>query len=188
MLLPLLAAGAALVAAACGGGDVTDEEFEALRAQVGALQTELSETQEVAQRALLIAALPALDTNRFHTIDEQINNEGLIHATTPGFVRRAVETLTSVEWPAKLAENVEQFRGAAAALLGPVADNDVDASGRPALVAHAIAHAFNDAVDAYLAGDAIPAPPAISEAESHEHAAEEHDEDEGNDEDEDHDE
>lgn len=180
ILLPLLAAAAALLAAACSGGDVSNDEFSQLETQVAALQTELatvseqlSDAQESAQRALMVASLPAFDTPTFHAIDEQINNEQLIHQTTPGIVERALVTLQQPIWPEELAPNVEQYRNALAALLELVLDDDAEAAGRPATIAHALTHAFDSAVSAYLSGEAVPPPPDLGDDEPPE---EEHDE------------
>lgn len=179
--VPLFLAMTALIAAACGGGgDVSEGDFEALQSQVAALQTDVNAVQaeveaaaEGAVRALMVASLPALSTGTFHTIDEQINNDGLIHATTPGIVQRAITTLEQDFWPDALDANIEQLHGLLSDLLEPVLDDDADAAGRPALLTHATIHAFEGAVTAFLGGEEIPAPPDLGSEAEHEHEAEE---------------
>ncbi|HJN92530.1 MAG TPA: hypothetical protein QGF05_07390 [Dehalococcoidia bacterium] len=184
LFAPLLLLAAGLIAAACSSGGVDQDDFDALRAQVGQLQTEVADfnatlaaTEEAAQRALLFAILPAFNTSAFHTIDEQINNDGLIHATTPGTVQRALEAIASADWPEALQPNVDQYREALEALIEPVLDNDSDAAGRPATVVHALTHAFEGSISAFLDGEEVPPPPDLgSDGEHNDHEASEGDE------------
>ena len=174
---PILAA-IALIAAACGGDDSND----ALAAEVAALRVEVAQTQQLATEALLRASLPALEVARFHDIDERINNDGVVHATDPGFLARAQQVLSSDIWPDALRPNVEQFRDAVADALPFVQDNDPDGAGRPILIAHANSHEFEGAVAAYFAGEDVPPPPDLGEDADHdtpiaeEHEEEDHDE------------
>ncbi len=160
LIAPLLIAAIALIAAACGGDDPNDR----LAAEVAALRNDLAATRQLATEALLRASLPALEVARFHDIDERINNEGLVHAADPGFLRRAEQVLSSPVWPAELQPNVDQFRAAVEAVIPPVLDNDAEAAARPALIAHANSHEFEEAVAAYFAGEPVPPPPDLGEA------------------------
>ena len=177
-VLGILAALVAMIAAACGGG-ASQDEFADLSAQVAALQTRIHATEDTAQRALLLSVLPALDVAKFHDIDESINNDGAIHATTPGIVQRALDVVRTTSWPAELVANVAQWDDALLDLLDPVLDDNAEAAGRPATIVHAISHAFEGAVSAFIAGDEIPPPPDLGI--EHDHEAEEdedHDDDE----------
>ncbi len=188
-LMPLacgITAAAAVLAAACSGGEVSESEFETLQQDVAELRGLLEQAGETAERALLIASLPALEVAQFHSMDEVINNERMIHATHPGIVIRAINTLQEPIWPTDLDAHVAGFLAALQTLEGPILDNDAQAAGRPARVMHAHAHAFEEAVNAFLAGEAVPPPPEISDsteppthdhqaAPSHEQSAEGHD-------------
>jgi hypothetical protein len=174
-----LATFVAVIAAACGGG-ASQDDFDDLRAQVAAFQTRVQGAEDAAERALLLSALPALEVAKFHEIDETINNDATIHATTPGIVQRALDVVRTTTWPAELADNVAQWDDALVDLLDPVLDDDAEAAGRPATIVHAISHAFEGAVSAFIAGDEIPAPPDLGT--EHDHEAEE-DEDHADEED-----
>jgi hypothetical protein len=187
---PVALLAAVLIGGSCTSGGVDDADFDALQAQVGQLQTELADvttalaaTEEAAQRALLFAILPAFDTSAFHSIDEGINNDDLIHATTPGTVQRAIEAIASADWPSALQPNVDQYREALEALIGPVLDNDPEAAGRPATVVHALTHEFGKSISAFLSGEDVPPPPVLGSEGEHEEG-EDHDEGEGEDHDE----
>ncbi len=107
LMLPacgMLAAAVAL-AAACGG-EVSESEFETLQQEVTELRGLLEHAGERADRALLVASLPALQVAQFHSMDEVINNERLIHATHPGIVIRAINTLQAPIWPTDLDAHV----------------------------------------------------------------------------------
>ena len=164
--LALLGAGllavAVVLAAACGGGDVSESEFDELRTEVAELRGLLESANTTADRALLVASMPALEVARFHDIDELINNEGTIHATHPGIVSRAIGTLESPIWPAELSAHVAQFLAALQDLQGLVLADDAAEAGRPATIAHANSHAFEESVNAYLTGEEIQPPPEIS--------------------------
>jgi len=180
LLAPVVAAGT--LAAACGGDGVSEDDFAALRAQVGDLQAQVDASADTAERALLFALLPAFDAAAFHTIDEQINNDGLIHRTTPGIVQRAIDAVDATTWPASLQPHVIQLRERLEALLMPVLDDDAEAAGLPATVAHALVHEFDEAVSAYLAGEEVPDPPDIASVDEHDDAEDGHDQTaEGND-------
>ena len=173
--LMLLACGipaaAAVLAAACGGGEVSRSEFETLQQDVADLRGLLERASETADRALLVASLPALQVAQFHSMDEVINNERMIHATHPGIVIRAINTLQAPIWPTDLDAHVAGFLAALQTLEGPILDDDAQAAGRPARVVHAHAHAFEDAINTLLAGEEVPPPPKISDstAPTHEH-------------------
>ena len=181
-MAPLILAAIALIAAACGG----DDSNAALAAEVAALRVEVAQTQQLATEALLRASLPALEVARFHDIDERINNDGVVHATDPGFLARAQQVLSSDIWADALRPNVAQFRDAIADALPFVQDNDPDGAGRPILIAHANSHEFEGAVAAYFAGEDVPPPPDLGQDTDHdadhdapiaeEHEEEEHDE------------
>ena len=186
LLLPacgMLAAAVAL-AAACGG-EVSESEFETLQQEMTELRGLLEHAGERADRALLVASLPALQVAQFHSMDEVINNERLIHATHPGIVIRAINTLQAPIWPTDLDAHVAGFLAALQTLERPILDDDAQAAGRPARVVHAHAHAFEESVNAFLAGEAVPPPPAISDSteprhdhqasQGHEQVSEEHD-------------
>ena len=168
-----------MLAAACGGGGaVSESEFEDLRSEVAELRGLLESANTTSERALLVASLPALEEAVFHAIDELINNEGTIQATHPGIVSRAIGTLEAPIWPAELEANVAQFLAALEVLQEPLLDDDAEAAGRPATIAHANSHAFEGAVNAFLAGEEVPPPPEISSAEEapeHDHETSEGD-------------
>ena len=166
-LLALLLIGT-LVAVACGGDDNDNDE---LLAEVSALRTELAQTQEIAAEALLRASLPALEVARFHEIDERVNQDGMVHATDPGFLLRAEQVLAGVAWPDSLKPNVDAFRQAVANAIDPVLDNDPAAAGRPIKIAHAHAHEFDGAVAAFFAGLDGPPPSDFDDDTDHEHEA-----------------
>ena len=174
--LMLLACGitavAAVLAAACGG-EVSKAEFETIQQDVAELRGLLERAGETADRALLVASLPALQVAQFHSMDEVINNERMIHATHPGIVTRAISTLQAPIWPINLNAHVAGFLVALQTLEGPILDDDTQAAGRPSRVAHAHAHAFEDAVNAFLAGEEVPPPPEISDSTepTHDHQA-----------------
>jgi hypothetical protein len=185
LFAPAVLLTAVLIGAACTSSGVDDADFDALQAQVGQLQTELADVtaalttaEEAAQRALLFAILPTFDTSAFHSIDEQINNDDLIRATTPGTVQRAIEAIASATWPSALQPNVDQYREALEALIGPVLDNDPEAAGRPATVVHALTHEFAESISAFLSGEQVPPLPLLgSEDDDHDESEdEEHDE------------
>ncbi len=184
--VPLILASVAVVAAACGGGGVSESDFEALRGQVAALQTDVNAARaeadaaaEGAVRALMVASLQSLETSTFHTIDEQINNEGLIHATTPGIVQGAITMLEQDFWPEALAANVDQLHDLLSDFLTPVLDDDAEAAGRPAQFAHATVHAFEGAVTTFLSGGEVSPPPDVGSDEDHEHEVDDEHTDDG---------
>ncbi len=169
-----ITAAAAVLAAACGGGEVSKSEFETLQQDMAELRGLLERAGERADRALLVASLPALQVAQFHSMDEVINNERTVHATHPGIVIRAINTLQAPIWPTDLDAHVAGFLAALQTLEGPILDDDAQAAGRPARVVHAHAHAFEESVNAFLAGEAVPAPPEISdstEPPAHDHQA-----------------
>jgi hypothetical protein len=173
LLVPALAAGA-LAAAACGSDGVDEDDFAALQAQVADLQSQVDTSADTAERALLFALLPAFDASAFHAIDEQINNESLIHQTTPGIVQRAIDAVDATTWPASLQPHVTQLRDRLEALLAPVLDDDAESAGLPATIAHGLIHSFEQAVSAYLAGEEVPDPPDIGAVSEHSESEEDH--------------
>jgi len=59
-------------------------------------------------------------------------------------------------------------------LQGPVLADDAAEAGRPATIAHANSHAFEESVNAYLTGEEIQPPPNISTSEElpqHDHGS-----------------
>ncbi len=159
--------------ASCGSAGQND--FDDLSGRVAALQTRVQEAEDTAQRALLLSVLPALDAEKFHNIDESINNDGVILATTPGTVQRALDVVRTTSWPAELATYAAQWDDALLALLVPVLDDDAESAGRPATIVHAISHAFEVAVSAFIAGNEIPPPPALDTEHHHESEGDDHD-------------
>ena len=167
LMLGILATLVTAIAAACGGG-ASQDEFDDLSAQVAALQTRVQGAEDTAERALLLSVLPALDVAKFHDIDESINNDRAIQSTTPGIVQRALDVVRTTSWPAELADNVAPWDDALLDLLDPVLDDNAEAAGRPATIVHAISHAFEGAVSAFIAGDEIPPPPDLGTEHDHE--------------------
>ncbi len=163
----------AALAAACGGGEVSRSEFETLQQEVVELRSLLERAGETSDRALLVASLPVLQVAQFHSMDDLINNEAMIHATHPGIVTRAISTLQAPIWPTDLNAHVAGFLTALQTLEGPILNDDAQAAGRPVRVVHAHAHAFEEAVNAFLRGEAVPPPPEISNSTEpmHDHQA-----------------
>ncbi len=175
LIASLIVATMALAAVACGGND-DGQAVSEIAAELDAMWDQLDRTQAIAEEALVRAALPALDSLRFHAMEERIVGEGRVDPSDPGFLQRALQALASDGWPAALRPNVEQFHAAVQAAVGPVLDNDAEAAARPVRVAHRHAHEFETAAAAYFAGRDVPPPPEIGSAdvEPVEHGGEEH--------------
>lgn len=157
---------AALALAACAGG-VSEEERDAL-----ARETALAAA--AAQRAQLIAALEPLDPLRYHHLDPMIREQGRVPTDAIVWAERARETLRWVGWwPAELREHVDQYAEWLDALLDALLANDAAAAGEPSRIVHALAHTFEAALEAWLDGRSVPAPPALAglEPPMHRHSA-----------------
>lgn len=156
---------AALTLAACAGG-VSEEERDAL-----ARETALAAA--AAQRAQLIAALEPLDPLRYHHLDPLIREQGRVPTDAIVWAERARETLRWVGWPAELREHVDQYAEWLDALLDALLANDAAAAGEPSRIVHALAHTFEAALEAWLDGRSVPAPPSLAglEPPMHRHSA-----------------
>lgn len=156
---------AALALAACAGG-VSEEEGDAL-----ARETALAAA--AAQRAQLIAALEPLDPLRYHHLDPMIREQGRVPTDAIVWAERARETLRWVGWPAELREHVDQYAEWLDALLDALLANDAPAAAEPSRIVHALAHTFEAALEAWLDGRSVPAPPALAglEPPMHRHSA-----------------
>ena len=159
LIAPLIITAIALLAVACGDDD--DQAAAGVAAELDALWAEIDHIKAVAEQALVRASLPAVDALKFHAMEERIVGDGRVDPADPGFLQRALRALASGGWPAALRPNVEAFRAAVEAAVGPVLDNDPEAAARPVRVAHRHAHEFETAVAAYFDGRDIPPPPDV---------------------------
>ena len=147
-----VAAGVSLaLAAACASGNGAAE-----------LERAAAVNAEAAVRAQLLAALEPLDPLRYHEQDGIIRNEGRIPAAALVWAARARETLAWVDWPAELEDHVEQYAEWLDSLLDAMHDDDAEAAAEPSRIVHALAHTFEAALEAWLNGRTIPAPPPLA--------------------------
>ncbi len=136
--------------------DALQDEISSIYETINALQVRLSSAETGSTKALVIASLPLIDARKFHDIDEQINSNGLIDKMTPGIIKNAITTLEQDFWPSELDAHTKQFHTVIEKLLNPVLADDVESSRRPATIAHAIAHHFEEAAMAFISSDTIP--------------------------------
>ena len=155
----LIAASWALFAA-CGG--VSQEDLADVRA-------EAARAAEGGQRAQVMAALEPLDPLRYHHLDGMIRDEGMVPTDALVWATRARETLRWVSWPSELAPHVAQYGEWLDALLTRLRAGDAEAASEPSRLAHALAHTFEAALEAWLNGEAVPAPPELAGLEPPSH-------------------
>ncbi len=156
-ITPVALVAVALSAAACSGG-VDQDDLDALQARVEA-------ADQHATQALVLALLPALNPSTLHAIDEAANNDGAIDTSAPGFVTHVLEVLELPVWPDVLRPHVDQFHAQALLLNEAVQNDDAAAAAEPARLTHALAHPFTEAVNAWIAGEAVPPPPDLASAD-----------------------
>ena len=165
-VIAALAALAALILAACSGG-VSQDDYDALARDAAVAATD-------AQRGQIIAALEPLDPLRYHHLDPIIRDEGRVPTAAIVWAERARETLRWVSWPPELREHVDQYAEWLDALLNALLADDAEAAAEPSRITHALAHIFEATLEAWLNGDALPAPPPLAglEPPAHSHPAE----------------
>lgn len=153
---------AALALAACAGG-VSQEDYDAL-----ARETAVASAQ--AQRAQVFAALEPLDPLGYHELDALIRNEARVPTAAIIWAERARESLRWVDWPSDLTGHVEQYSEWLDSLLPALLADDAEAAAEPSRIVHALAHTFEAALEAWLDGRAVPAPPELAGLEPPTHA------------------
>ena len=159
-VLGALIAAAWALFAACGGAseeDLADVRAEAARAVEGG------------QRAQVMAALEPLDPLRYHHLDAVIRDDGTVPTDALVWAARARETLRWVSWPSELSPHVAQYGEWLDALLAALREGDAEAAAEPSRLAHALAHTFEAALEAWLDGGAVPAPPELAGLEPPSH-------------------
>lgn len=159
----LLAVSAAALAA-CGGA--SQEDLDGVRA-------EAARAAEAGQRAQVMAALEPLNPLRYHHLDGMIRDGGMVPTDALVWAVRARETLRWVAWPPELSPHAEQYGEWLDALLSALRAGDAEAASEPSRLAHALAHTFEAALEAWLNGEAVPRPPDLAGLEPPTH--DEHD-------------
>ena len=109
---------------------------------------------------MLTATLPNIGGTAFHAINEQIVMERVIPATAGGAALRARQALAQDFWPPELQGHVEAYLHEVEQFEAALEADDIDAAALASGRVHGYAHAFEGAIAAYLAGDAVPAPAA----------------------------
>ena len=166
--LGALIAVAAALCSACGGG---------WQEQVAGVQREAAQAAEAGQRAQVFAALEPLDPLRYHHLDGMIREQGMVPGDALVWAARARETLSWVAWPGELRDHVAQYAEWLDALLTALRSGDAEAAAEPSRLVHALAHTFEAALETWLSGRAVPAPPELAglEPPTHEgHGADDH--------------
>ena len=149
----LIAVAAALCSACWGGG---------WQEQVAGVQREAAEAAESAQRAQVFAALEPLDPLRYHRLDGMIREQWMVPSEALAWATRARETLSWISWPGELREHVAQYAEWLDALLPALRNGDAEAASEPSRLVHALAHTFEAALETWLSGQAVPAPPELA--------------------------
>lgn len=152
--LGALIAVAAALCSACGGGGWQE--------QVAGVQREAAEATEAAQRAQVFAALEPLDPLRYHHLDGMIREQGTVPGEALVWATRARETLSWIGWPSELRDHVSQYAEWLDSLLTALRNGDADAAAEPSRLVHALAHTFEAALETWLNGQAVPAPPELA--------------------------
>lgn len=120
--------------------------IDALQAQVNALAagTNPGLVNEVTTAVYL------LDNAGLHGLDERLNDEGLIQASDAGRVARIARVLSSVDWPAPLAEEAEALVDTLNQLAEALRADDLEAAAPLGTQAHVDQHAFSHTAEHWL--------------------------------------
>ena len=132
---------------------VTEPTIVELAARLEALQAQVDALSAGANPGLaneVTTAVYLLDNAGLHGLDERLNNEGVIVASDAGRVARVARLLSSVDWPAPLADDAAALTDTLNQLASALRDDDLDAAAPLAIVAHEVQHAFSHEAEHWL--------------------------------------
>ncbi len=138
---------------------VTEPTIVELAARLEALQAQVDALSAGANPGLaneVTTAVYLLDNAGLHGLDERLNNEGVIVASDAGRVARVARLLSSVDWPAPLADDAAALTDTLNQLASALRDDDLDAAAPLAIVAHEVQHAFSHEAEHWLGEVSVP--------------------------------
>lgn len=101
-------------------------------------------------------AVYLLDNAGLHGLDERLNDEGVIEAADAGRVARVARLLSSVAWPADLADDATALTDTLRQLATALRDDDLEAAAPLATIAHEDQHAFSHKAEHWLGKSTAP--------------------------------
>jgi hypothetical protein len=132
------------VAGACKSSD------SGLKGRVGALETQVAQSNAASQNTEMTLALQALAAAGMHEFETSVE-AGTLPPGQSGPVQRALAAVAAVRWPADLQSQAQDLQAKFQALLTALATDDVEQVKGPAMGAHTAYHEFADAVSIHLA-------------------------------------
>jgi hypothetical protein len=149
--LTLAAAALVLLTACSPSGSSAAYQIAALEARVAALEAASGQDPPAEAGVFELAvAQYVMDTAGFHSMDEALNETGVVEAAYLSTVNRVAKIVGATPWPADLHAPLEAFQTALADFTAALEADDAATAAGLAATVHDTQHDLSHAIDEHL--------------------------------------